>query len=138
MVQVDYSLLNRAPQGEFLPYCQEHQIGVMVRGPLAKGLLSGRYGADAVFSDSVRSNWNVDGNARAQFLANVAKVEALKVVVPPGEAMVTAALRYTLSHPAVSTVVPGAKSPAQAYTNAAAGEKTLSDDEKSQLVRPLT
>ena len=42
VVQVDYSLLNRAPEAAFLPYCQEHGIGVMVRGPLAKGLFSGQ------------------------------------------------------------------------------------------------
>ncbi|HMN28647.1 MAG TPA: aldo/keto reductase [Caldilineaceae bacterium] len=137
VVQVDYSLINRAPEAEFLPYCQEHKIGVMVRGPLAKGLLSGGYGADAVFTDSVRDNWNADGSARSQFLANVAKVDRLKAVVQPGAEMVTAALRYTLSHPAVSTVIPGAKSPAQARMNAAAGERSLADDEKEHLVRQL-
>jgi aryl-alcohol dehydrogenase-like predicted oxidoreductase len=137
VVQVDYSLLNRTPEAEFLPYCQEHQIGVMVRGPLAKGLLSGRYGADAVFSDSVRDNWNADGSARSQFLANVAKVDRLKAAIQPGAEMVTAALRYTMSHAAVSTVIPGAKSPAQARMNAAASARTLSDDEKNQLVRLL-
>ena len=58
VVQVDYSLLNRQPEEALLPYCQEHGIAVMVRGPLAKGLLSGRYYRSSVFSDDVRSSFN--------------------------------------------------------------------------------
>ena len=58
VVQVDYSLLNRGAEEDFLPYCLEHGIAVMVRGPLAKGLLSGRYTKDSVFTDSVRAGWS--------------------------------------------------------------------------------
>jgi aryl-alcohol dehydrogenase-like predicted oxidoreductase len=47
--------------------------------------------------------------------------------------MVTAALRYTLSHPAVSTVIPGAKSPEQARMNAAAGAQLLDEPAREQL-----
>jgi aryl-alcohol dehydrogenase-like predicted oxidoreductase len=137
VVQVDYSLLNRAPERDILPYCQEHNIGVMVRGPLAKGVLSGRYDAASVFDDTVRQGWNEDGPARARFLEQVQQVERLKAVVPPGDAMVTAALRYVISHPAVSLAIPGAKSPAQARINAAAGETLLSQAECAQLVNSL-
>jgi len=58
VVQVDYSLLNRAAEEAFLPYCLEHNIGVMVRGPLAKGLLSGKYDKSTVFEDSIRKAWH--------------------------------------------------------------------------------
>jgi aryl-alcohol dehydrogenase-like predicted oxidoreductase len=51
--------------------------------------------------------------------------------------MVTAALRYVISHPAVSLAIPGAKSPAQARINAAAGETLLSQAECAQLVNSL-
>ncbi len=137
VVQVDYSLLNRAPEPEFLPYCQEHNIGVMVRGPLAKGVLSGRYDGASVFTDTVREGWNNEGAARTQFLAQVAQVDRLKSAVQPGAAMVTAAIRYTFSHPAVAVAIPGAKSPEQAAMNAAAGERMLNDDERTQLVSAL-
>ena len=66
VVQVDYSLLNRAPEAEFLPYCQANDIGVMVRGPLAMGLLSGRYSTDTVFTDSVRANWHANDESQAR------------------------------------------------------------------------
>jgi myo-inositol catabolism protein IolS len=137
VVQVDYSLLNRAPEADLLPYCQAHNIGVMVRGPLAKGVLSGRYDAASVFNDTVRQGWNEEGAARQRFLEQVTQVDRLKAVVNPGPAMVTAALRYTISHPAISVAIPGAKSPEQAAMNAAAGERLLSEAERAQLVNAL-
>jgi len=133
VVQVDYSLLNRAPEGEFLPYCQEHGIAVMVRGPLAKGLLSGRYAQGSVFTDSVRASWNEGGAQQDQFEAGAEQVGRLSEVVSPGEEMVQAAIRYTFTHPAVSVSIPGAKSPAQAQTNAAAGSRALTDAEAGSL-----
>jgi myo-inositol catabolism protein IolS len=134
VVQVNYSLLNRRAEPELLPYCQEHNIAVMIRGPLAQGLLSGRYSADSVFTDSVRSRWHTDEGQRARFEANVAKVEQLKKMLKPGAEMVTAALRFTISHPANPVAIPGAKSPEQAVMNAAAGEKTLTQEEIDKLV----
>lgn len=137
VVQVDYSLLNRAPEVDLLPYCQEHNIGVMVRGPLAKGVLSGRYDRYAVFTDTVREGWNAEGPAREQYLAQVAQVDKLKAHVQPGKPMATAALHYVISHPAVSTAIPGAKSPEQARANAEAGERTLSEAERRHLVAAI-
>jgi aryl-alcohol dehydrogenase-like predicted oxidoreductase len=137
VVQVDYSLLNRAPERDLLPYCQEHNIGVMVRGPLAKGVLSGRYDAASVFHDTVRQGWNDEGTARNQFLQQVEQVDRLKAVVQPGHAMVTAALRYVISHPVVSVAIPGAKSPEQARMNASAGQTLLTQAECAQLVNAL-
>ena len=133
VVQVDYSLLNRAAEKEFLPYCQDQDIAVMVRGPLAKGLLSGRYGDDAVFSDSVRAGWNPGGAGQEQFKARVARVRRLSELVSPGEEMVQAAVRYTFSHDAVSVSIPGAKSAAQARTNAGAGDRQLTGKELASL-----
>ncbi|HRW06037.1 MAG TPA: aldo/keto reductase [Caldilineaceae bacterium] len=137
VVQVDYSLLNRAPEAEFLPYCQEQNIGVMVRGPLAKGVLSGRYDAASTFTDTVRQGWNDEGAARDKFLEQVAQVDRLKQVIKPGPAMVTTALRYVISHPAIATAIPGAKSPEQARTNAAAGDTLLSAAECERLVNAV-
>lgn len=128
VVQVDYSLLNRKPEADFLPYCQENNIGVMVRGPLAKGLLSGRYTRDSVFTDHVRAVWHADEKAQAAYHAQIDQVEAIKAKLPADADMVTTALRYVTSHPAVSTVIPGAKSPEQAITNAAAGAEYLAPD----------
>src|SRR5690606_35960615 len=66
VVEVDYSLLNRQPETDLLPYCQEHNIAVLVRGPLARGLLSGRYDRQSRFDDQVRHGWNAGGAQREQ------------------------------------------------------------------------
>jgi len=133
VVQVDYSLLNRQPEEALLPYCQEHGIAVMVRGPLAKGLLSGRYGRDHVFNDDVRSSFNEGGGERAAFEAMVDRVEDLKKVVEPGAEMVRTALQYTISHAASPVAIPGAKSAEQARANAEAGVRLLSEGELEKL-----
>ena len=137
VVQVDYSLMNRQAEEAFLPYCQENNIGVMVRGPLAKGLLSGRYDKSTKFTDSIRTAWHADPNAQTKFEADIERVEKLKTVAQPGQEMVQMALRYVISHPAVTVVIPGAKSPEQAMMNAAAGSEVLSDDLVKKL-RDLT
>ncbi len=121
VVEVEYSLLNPSPESEFLPYCQEHDIAVLVRGPLDKGLLSGKYTPGTVFTDSVRAEWYANEKKKAKLERKLARVEKLKSVVQPGEAMVTAAIRYVTSHPVQPVAIPEAKSPAQVQTNAKAG-----------------
>jgi aryl-alcohol dehydrogenase-like predicted oxidoreductase len=134
VVEVDYSLLNRAAEQAVLPYCLEHGLGVLIRGPLAKGLLSGRYSAQSVFTDSIREKWHRDEAAKAKFLANVAKVDKLKKVLSPGTDMVAAALRFVISHPAAPVAIPGAKDSQQARMNAAAGDRTLTSEEIAELL----
>ena len=133
VVQLNYSLLNRAPEADILPYCEEQGIAVMVRGPLGRGLLAGNYSAETKFTDSVRKQWHKDDEAQASFLRKIEQVEKLKQVAKPGQEMVNTALRYTISNPAVSAVIPGAKSAAQAASNAQAGAVTLSAAEMEKL-----
>jgi aryl-alcohol dehydrogenase-like predicted oxidoreductase len=133
VVEVNYSLLNRAAEATLLPYCQEHGIAVLVRGPLRKGLLAGKYTRESVFTDTVRSRWNVGESGRTAFEADITGVEKLAEEVEPGSEMVTAALHYVISHPANPVAIPGAKSPAQAATNAAAGADTLPPQELDRL-----
>jgi aryl-alcohol dehydrogenase-like predicted oxidoreductase len=137
IVEVNYSLLNRAPEAEMLPYCQEHGIAVLIRGPLAMGLLSGKYTAETRFTDTVRSRWHEDEARQAKFESDIATVERLKKATKPGEEMVTAALRYVISHPAAPVAIPGAKSPEQAAMNATAGDKILTEVERSELTALL-
>jgi myo-inositol catabolism protein IolS len=128
VVQVNYSLLNRAPEGAFLDYCREHGIAVMVRGPLARGLLAGKYTRESVFTDSVRASWNAGGARRDEFEAKIEQVEQLKTRFEPGDEMVTTALRYVISHPAEPVAIPGAKSPQQAAMNASVGDAFFSSE----------
>lgn len=135
VVETDYSLLNRNPDKEFLPYCQENNIAVLMRGPLHKGLLSGKYSSDTTFTDTVRSEWYKNDKSKAKLVRKLTKVEQLKAELTPGEEMVTAALRFAISHPIAPVAIPGAKSPEQAAINAKAGQELLSPEQREHLIQ---
>jgi len=139
VLQVRYSLLDRAAEDEVLPYCREHGIAVMIRGPLGQGLLSGKYDAGSRFvdDDMVRAKWNPGGGQRDTYLEKLKQIDALADVAPRGEAMVQAALRFSFSHPTLPCTIPGARSPKQAQVNAAAGESELSDDQRAKLLQAV-
>ncbi len=137
VVEVNWSLINREPEREFLPYCQEQGIAVLVRGPLHRGLLSGKHTAATRFTDSIRSKWHADQRSQTELEQKIAVVEKLKAVLEPGEEMVTAALRYTFTHPALPVAIPGATRPAQAAINAAAGERELTEEERQKILAAL-
>ncbi len=133
VVEVDYSLLNRFPEREFLPYCQDKQLGILIRGPVSKGVLSGRYDADTVFSDTIRKKWNKDGTHREEYEALLAKLEKVKKIVGSDTDLVTTALRYVISHTAAPVAIPGATSVKQAEKNAKIGQELLSHELLSAL-----
>lgn len=130
--QLDYSILNRTPEKDLLPYCQEQKIGVIVRGPIAKGVLSGKFTSETVFTDEVRRSWN-EGQRREKFLKELEIVERLRFLERKDRTMAQAALQFVLSHPAVSCAIPGSKSPKQAEANAMAGNGVLTSEEIAKI-----
>lgn len=135
VVEVDYSLLSRNPDKEFLPYCQENGIAVLMRGTLHKGLLSGKYSGQTVFTDTVRSEWYKDEKSKQKLARKLAKVEQLRSILHPGKEMVTAALRFAISHPIKPIAIAGAKSPEQVAINASAGDQLLPAEQRETLIR---
>jgi aryl-alcohol dehydrogenase-like predicted oxidoreductase len=127
VVQLEYSILNRKAEGQILPYLQEHDIGVVVRGPLQKGLLTGKFTPETTFPEGdVRHNWPNE----PWFRESVAKVERLRALEREGQTLGQLALRFVLSHPAVSTAIPGGKTPEQVEENAASVRPLLSGEER--------
>ncbi len=126
--QINYSILNRRAEQELFPYCLENDIGVLLRGPLAMGVLTGKFTPETKFEDSVRQPWN-EGDAHAGFVKRVETAEKLKALVKDGKTMVDIALQFTLAQPAVTCPIPGMKSPEQARSNAAAADGALSKEE---------
>lgn len=138
VLQIDYSILNRTPEQEILPYCAANGIGVIVRGPIAMGLLAGKYGVGDTFPEGdFRTNWINDPVQNEQYLRDLAVVEDLRSVVPDGQAMPEFALRFVRSNPAVSTVIPGARDGRQSAANAAAGLSSLLSPEELAAVDRL-
>jgi len=133
-LQIDYSLLNRTPEEEIFPYCQANNIGVIVRGALAMGILTGKFAADTQFAPGdFRQNWQTDPQQRAVFHADLEKVEQLRPLAD-GRSLAQLAVQFVLAHPAVSTVIPGAKSAQQIRETAQAGSlPPLAEDELARL-----
>lgn len=129
--QLDYSLVNRAPEKDMLPYCRQNDIGTLIRGPLAQGILAGKYGPDSVFTDSVRSKWNEEPG-RSRYREKLKRCEAL---TPLAEkyGWVATALMGVLDHPAVTSVIPGAKSPDQLLEQVRASGQGFSPEDKAVL-----
>jgi aryl-alcohol dehydrogenase-like predicted oxidoreductase len=118
-IQVVYNRLDRGPEAEVFPSCVEQKLGVLARVPLASGFLSGKYKPGTTFSsDDVRSRW--DPSKLEQYAK---EVEAIgRNEVPAGTNMAAWALAWCLKNPAVTSVIPGCKDPAQVEANAAAVE----------------
>lgn len=135
-LQVDYSILNRTPENDVLPYCLEHDIGVIVRGGLAMGILSGKFDAATRFPETdFRRNWHENESERQIFLRDLETVERLRPLAAGGT-LAQMALKFTLAHPAVSTVIPGIKNVAQAQANIEAGLLDLPVDGVDAVVPP--
>ena len=134
-LQIDYSILNRIPENEVLPYCEANGIGVIVRGPLAMGLLADKFSTDDSFPEGdFRRAWIEDPDQHAQFVADLETVAQLREVVPPEDTMAQFALRFAITHPAVTTVIPGARNRKQAGSNTAAGRRPpLSDTQMAAV-----
>ncbi len=135
-VQLNYSMVNRAPEAELLPWCAANDVGTLLRGPIAQGLLAGKFTPETRFDDSVRMGWN-EGEAHTRFLDRVAKVEQLRFLERPDRSLAQAALQWTLLNPAVTCAIPGAKDVAQITSNAQAADGTLSADERERVTAVL-
>lgn len=135
VVQLDYSILNRKAEKEILPYCQEHGIGVVVRGPLRMGLLTGKYRPESSFPEGdIRKDWPKE----QWFVESLEKVDRLRALKRDDQSLAQLALRYVLSHPAVSVAIPGAKTPGQVEGNVASSRRSLLSGEELQLINEIS
>jgi aryl-alcohol dehydrogenase-like predicted oxidoreductase len=137
-LQIDYSLLNRTAEAEIFPYCRAHNIGVIVRGPLAMGLLAGKFDAGTSFGPGdFRRNWQEKPEEHRIFLEDLAKVEQLRPLAQ-GRTLAQLALQFTLAHPAVSTVIPGARTASQLADNVGAARLPPLTPEELARIEAIT
>ncbi|MFE9423587.1 aldo/keto reductase [Kitasatospora sp. NPDC006697] len=114
-VQVIYNIFDQSPAAELLPACAEHGVGVIVRVPLDEGGLTGRITAGTEFPEGDFRARYFRGDRPAQIERRVAALTA-DLGISTDELAATA-LRFTLSDPAVSTVIPGMRSVRNAERN---------------------
>ena len=133
-VQSDYSILNRKAESDVLPYAAEHDLGCVVRGPLYKGFLSGKFTPDTAFAEGdVRQSWP----SEPWYPAALDSVERLRRVAPAGQTLTQLALQFVLAHPAVSSAIPGAKDEAQVEENVGASRSQALSQEDLSVIRAL-
>jgi len=114
----------------FFRLAKERGVAVVVRVPLASGMLSGKFTRDTKFDRSDHRNYNRHGEsfdvgetfAGVPYESGLAAVDELRPLVPGGATMAQFALRWILMHDELSVVIPGAKSVTQARDNVAAAD----------------
>jgi aryl-alcohol dehydrogenase-like predicted oxidoreductase len=119
-VQVIYNVFDQAPEDELLPACEQHGVGVIARVPFDEGSLTGRIGPDTEFPEGDFRNHYFSGDRKQQVADRVQAI--LDDVGIEREQLPEVALRYILSHPAVSTVIPGMRTVRNVERNAATGD----------------
>jgi aryl-alcohol dehydrogenase-like predicted oxidoreductase len=136
-LQVIFNIFRQKLIRELLPQAEARGIGIIVRLPLASGLLTGKFGKETKFAENDHRNYNRDGQqfnvgetfAGLPFEKGVELVEKLNALLPSGMTLVHLALRWILDHPAVSVIIPGASSPDQILSNvSASGLKPLAGE----------
>ena len=128
-IQIIYNIFRQRPHDLFFAQAQTKNVGIIVRVPLASGLLSGKITADTPFAagdppclQPQRRILRLSAKplpacpSRSRWMLS----KQLRPLVPEGVAMAPFALRWILENPAVSVVIPGARNEAQARGNASA------------------
>ena len=127
-LQVIFNVLRQKPAQVLLPRAEQLGVAIIVRLPLASGLLTGKFRADTEFPANDHRNWNRDGGAfhvgetfnGIPYPVAIELVEELRKLLPPDLSMADASLRWILDHSAVTTVIPGASKPGQVIRNVGA------------------
>ena len=127
-VQIIFNMLRLKPAEDFFKMAQDKNIGIIVRVPLASGLLTGKMNINSSFPENDHRNYNIKGDAfdvgetfsGVDFNKALKVVEELKLLTPDGFTLSQLALKWILMHDAVSVVIPGAKSSEQALKNISA------------------
>lgn len=131
-VQVIYNIFEQRPAEGLLDAAIKANVGIIARVPFEEGLLTGNFGPE-VKMDPL--DWRAQWMTPARRRDAAGRVEALKKFLKPDRPTLAAlSLKFCLSHPAVSTVIPGMRRKAHVDSNCAASDgKLLSKDELKQL-----
>jgi aryl-alcohol dehydrogenase-like predicted oxidoreductase len=130
VIQVAYNFLRQDPREDLFPLAQEHDIGLVIREPLANGMLTGKYPATTTFAEGdMRTEWP------QEFLALQARLaDKARFLATPERTLAQAALRFVLDASEVSVVIPGVKTVEQVLENLAASDlAALTADEHASI-----
>ena len=135
-LQPPYDLFGRDIEASILPYCADHDIGVLVYGALAHGLLTGTMDESTTFAPD---DWR-NGSSSFKgddFRSNLEVVRKLKSFASDelGVSVSRLAIAWTLANPAVQVTIVGARHPGHIEDSVAAAELSLSEADLEQIDR---
>jgi aryl-alcohol dehydrogenase-like predicted oxidoreductase len=129
-IQIIFNLLRHRPSELFFGEAMKRKTGIIVRVPLASGLLTGKMKPDTTFDPADHRQFNRHGEAfdrgetfsGVDYATGLKAVEELRALLPTGMSLPQFALKWILMFEAVSTIIPGSKNPAQVEDNTAASD----------------
>ena len=128
-IQVVYNILHQDPEERLLPLAQKENVGIIVRVPLERGILSGRFRNTTGFAER---DFRRGVFSEAELAQVNAAIDKLQFLVK-GTNLAQAALRFVLSHAAVSTVIAGVRTVNQVEDNVGASGKRLGPEDVAKL-----
>ena len=113
-VQVIYNIFDQAPEDALFPAAKELDVAIIARVPFDEGSLTGAIKKTSKFD---KDDWRGKYFGPENLMATVIRVNRLKPLVPEGMTLPAMALRFILSNPVVSTVIPGMRKPSHVEEN---------------------
>jgi aryl-alcohol dehydrogenase-like predicted oxidoreductase len=132
-VQVIYNIFDQSPEERLFPFCQKNNIGVIVRVPFDEGSLTGSISVESKFPPGDFRNDYFRGERKQQVVERVNKLKPFLGV--EAKSLPELALRFTLTHPAVSTVIPGMRTVRNVEANCAVSDGRLLGQETKAALR---
>ena len=144
-IQLIFNMFRQRPAELLFQEAKRHDVGLIVRVPLASGLLTGKFSPQTTFSPDDHRQFNRDGAAfdkgetfsGVDYETGLAAVEELKKVFPEQPNLAPVALRWVLMFEEVSCVIPGASKPSQLESNLSAAELPALTEEQMRAVRTI-
>ena len=129
-IQVIFNIFRQKPAEKLFKIAKEKKVAIIVRVPLASGLLTGKFNKDSSFAPDDHRNYNINGDAfdvgetfsGVNFNKALEAVDELKNILPEGITLSQLSLKWILMHDAVSIVIPGAKNKYHVGLNTSASE----------------
>ena len=128
-LQIEYDLLSPTAEDDLLPLAIEQNAGIMIRTPLARGLLSGKFAAGQAIPPE--QQWRRPKGDQLQL--RLQRIEQLRFLVREGQTLAQAALRWLLRQPGVHCVIPGARTVEQLEDNISAIDGDVTDEELARV-----
>lgn len=141
-VQIIFNMFRQRPSELFFKEAQKKDVGIIVRVPLASGLLTGKFDKNTTFTPGDHRTFNRKGEAfdkgetfsGIDYLSGLDAVNDLKNIFPQTENLAAIALKWILMFPEVSCIIPGASRPDQVKANiAASGLPSLTNDQLTSI-----